>query len=181
MAWSFASVLSKRQLRRGIRYACGIPLLDLLNARIPQVQARLGCQWKGNAFLDAHLTQKKADGVANGDSQFGKHCLGGGLLLGINTGAEYSGFSHGTKVPQPCSGFNEMFESGIRAQLLDIKARKLEMDFVIEGDEKSTHILNAVSPGWTCAMPFAAYYCDQIARLSGHIKISFILMGLSGV
>jgi L-2-hydroxyglutarate oxidase LhgO len=74
-----------------------------------------------------------------------------------------------------------MFESGIRAQLLDIKARKLEMDFVIEGDEKSTHILNAVSPGWTCAMPFAAYYCDQIARLSGHIKISFILMGLSGV
>ena len=38
-------------------------------------------------------------------------------------------------------------EPGIRAQLLDIKSRKLEMDFVIEGDEKSTHILNAVSPG----------------------------------
>jgi L-2-hydroxyglutarate oxidase LhgO len=53
-------------------------------------------------------------------------------------------------------------EPGIRAQLLDIKSRKLEMDFVIEGDEKSTHLLNAVSPGWTCAIPFARYAVDRI-------------------
>jgi L-2-hydroxyglutarate oxidase LhgO len=55
-------------------------------------------------------------------------------------------------------------EPGIRAQLLNIKERKLEMDFVVEGDAKSTHVLNAVSPGWTCAMPFAEYLVDGIER-----------------
>lgn len=53
-------------------------------------------------------------------------------------------------------------EPGIRAQLLDIKNRKLEMDFVIEGDAHSTHLLNAVSPGWTCSIPFARHTVDQI-------------------
>jgi L-2-hydroxyglutarate oxidase len=55
-------------------------------------------------------------------------------------------------------------EPGIRAQLLDIKNRKLEMDFVIEGDEHSTHLLNAVSPGWTCSIPFARYAVDKIEK-----------------
>ena len=55
-------------------------------------------------------------------------------------------------------------EPGIRAQLLDIKNRKLEMDFVIEGDKHSTHLLNAVSPGWTCSIPFARYTVDQIEK-----------------
>lgn len=55
-------------------------------------------------------------------------------------------------------------EPGIRAQLLDIKKRKLEMDFVVEGDQHSTHLLNAVSPGWTCSIPFASYVVDRIAR-----------------
>jgi len=57
-------------------------------------------------------------------------------------------------------------EAGIRAQLLDIKSRKLEMDFVIEGDEHSTHLLNAVSPGWTCAIPFARYVVGRIAEVT---------------
>jgi len=57
-------------------------------------------------------------------------------------------------------------EPGIRAQLLDIKARKLEMDFVIEGDERSTHLLNAVSPGWTCSIPFARYVVDRIVTIT---------------
>lgn len=55
-------------------------------------------------------------------------------------------------------------EPGIRAQLLDIKKRKLEMDFVIEGDKNSTHLLNAVSPGWTCSIPFARYTVDRIEK-----------------
>ena len=54
---------------------------------------------------------------------------------------------------------------GIRAQLLDTRTRKLEMDFVLEGDDRSMHVLNAVSPGWTCAIPFAAYVVDEIERL----------------
>ncbi|MGQ0696507.1 MAG: NAD(P)/FAD-dependent oxidoreductase, partial [Nitrospiraceae bacterium] len=51
---------------------------------------------------------------------------------------------------------------GIRAQLLDITKRKLEMDFVLEGDNRSMHVLNAVSPAFTCALPFARYVCDRI-------------------
>ena len=51
---------------------------------------------------------------------------------------------------------------GIRAQLLNIKTRKLEMDFVIQGDERSLHVLNAVSPAWTCSLSFAKYVCDKI-------------------
>lgn len=57
--------------------------------------------------------------------------------------------------------------TGIRAQLLDTRTRKLEMDFVLEGDDHSMHVLNAVSPGWTCSIPFAAYVVDEIARLRG--------------
>lgn len=52
--------------------------------------------------------------------------------------------------------------AGIRAQLMDISTRKLEMDFVLEGDEKSLHILNAVSPGWTCSIPFARHVITRI-------------------
>ena len=53
--------------------------------------------------------------------------------------------------------FNVRGKSGIRAQLFDIEQNKLEMDFVLEGDKHSTHVLNAVSPAWTCALSFAKY------------------------
>ena len=51
---------------------------------------------------------------------------------------------------------------GIRAQLVDIKKRKLEMDFVLEGDRHSMHVLNAVSPAFTCSIPFSEHVCQQI-------------------
>ncbi len=54
---------------------------------------------------------------------------------------------------------------GIRAQLIDVRKKKLEMDFVIEGDNKSMHVLNAVSPGFTCALPFSSYVGGKIARM----------------
>jgi len=54
-------------------------------------------------------------------------------------------------------GFTEYTKPGIRAQLLDIKSSKLIEDFVIEGDQNSTHILNAVSPAFTCAFSFAEH------------------------
>jgi L-2-hydroxyglutarate oxidase LhgO len=56
---------------------------------------------------------------------------------------------------------------GIRAQLLDTRTRKLEMDFVLEGDDRSMHVLNAVSPGWTCSIPFARHVVSEIQRLTG--------------
>lgn len=52
---------------------------------------------------------------------------------------------------------------GIRAQLFDLENRKLEMDFVIEGDSKSTHILNAVSPAWTSSISFAKHVIQNMA------------------
>lgn len=57
-------------------------------------------------------------------------------------------------------------KTGIRAQLLDTRTRTLEMDFVIEGDARSLHVLNAVSPGWTCSIPFATHVVDEIMRLT---------------
>lgn len=53
---------------------------------------------------------------------------------------------------------------GIRAQLLDITKKKLEMDFVLEGDDRSIHVLNAVSPAFTCSLPFADHVCDRIDK-----------------
>jgi len=46
---------------------------------------------------------------------------------------------------------------GIRSQLVDIQTGKLEQDFIVENFENSTHILNAVSPGWTSALPFGRW------------------------
>ena len=66
-----------------------------------------------------------------------------------------------------CSGFNEKSFNcwstpGIRAQLVNAREKKLEMDFVIEGDDKSLHVLNAVSPAFTCSIPFSKYVVDKI-------------------
>ncbi len=58
-------------------------------------------------------------------------------------------------------GFTEYTPPGIRAQLLDKKKLKLLQDFVVEGDKNSLHILNAVSPAFTCAFPFADFICHK--------------------
>ncbi len=54
---------------------------------------------------------------------------------------------------------------GIRAQLLDTRTGRLEMDFRYEGDDHSFHILNAVSPAFTSALPFAEHVIDRIEAL----------------
>jgi hypothetical protein len=56
---------------------------------------------------------------------------------------------------------------GIRAQLLDRRTRTLVMDFMLEGDARSLHVLNAVSPGWTCALPFADHVVAEALRHRG--------------
>ncbi len=58
-------------------------------------------------------------------------------------------------------GFGEFAPPGIRAQLINKQTLQLVMDFMIEGDERSTHILNAISPGFTCSLPFAEYVVDN--------------------
>ena len=57
--------------------------------------------------------------------------------------------------------FNEAGRPGIRAQLVERRTNTLVMDFVVEGDEHSTHVLNAISPAWTCAIPFAQHVVNQ--------------------
>lgn len=59
------------------------------------------------------------------------------------------------------SGFNQWSKSGIRAQLLNTKTKELVMDFVVEGDDRTVHVLNAVSPAFTCSFPFAAWVVDN--------------------
>ncbi len=51
---------------------------------------------------------------------------------------------------------------GIRAQLVHLPTGKLEQDFVVRNKENSTHILNAVSPGWTSAIPFGKYVAENL-------------------
>ena len=46
---------------------------------------------------------------------------------------------------------------GVRAQMFHVPSRRLEMDFVVRGDEASTHVLNAVSPAWTSALAMAEH------------------------
>lgn len=48
-----------------------------------------------------------------------------------------------------------------QAQLLDVTTNKLVMDFIIEGDKDSVHVLNAVSPAFTCSFPFARLAIDN--------------------
>ena len=58
--------------------------------------------------------------------------------------------------------FTQVGKPGIRAQLFDLQDRKLEMDFVVEGDATSTHVLNAVSPAWTSCISFSKFVVDQM-------------------
>ncbi|MGV3523584.1 MAG: L-2-hydroxyglutarate oxidase [Candidatus Sericytochromatia bacterium] len=56
--------------------------------------------------------------------------------------------------------FRQALRPGIRAQLLDRQSLELIQDFVVEGDDFSTHVLNAVSPAFTCGLSFADHLLD---------------------
>lgn len=62
------------------------------------------------------------------------------------------------------SHYKRWGKPGIRAQLMNTKSNTLIMDFLIENDRKSLHVLNAVSPGFTCAFPFANYIVTRIEK-----------------
>jgi (S)-2-hydroxyglutarate dehydrogenase len=51
---------------------------------------------------------------------------------------------------------------GIRAQMYHKKQKKLVNDFVIEKGKDSTHILNSISPAWTCSIPFARMVVKEL-------------------
>lgn len=60
------------------------------------------------------------------------------------------------------ASFRRRGTPGVRAQLMHKRSGQLEMDFVIEGDDRSTHVLNAVSPAWTSSLAFAEHVADVI-------------------
>ena len=51
---------------------------------------------------------------------------------------------------------------GIRAQLVHLPTGKLEQDFIVTTQNNATHVLNAVSPGWTSAIPFSRYISSEV-------------------
>jgi len=63
------------------------------------------------------------------------------------------------------SSYRRWGRPGIRAQLLDRRTGSLVMDFLVEGDDRSLHVLNAVSPAFTCALPFADHVVGRVAEL----------------
>lgn len=51
---------------------------------------------------------------------------------------------------------------GIRPQLVDLTTHTLVMDFNVVSTATSFHILNAISPAFTCSIPFAKWVVNQI-------------------
>ena len=51
---------------------------------------------------------------------------------------------------------------GIRPQLINTKTNKIEMDYILERDEYSCHVLNAISPAFTSAFAFAELLLNQM-------------------
>ena len=52
-------------------------------------------------------------------------------------------------------------KTGIRPQLINVKTRKLEMDYIFEQTDSSMHVLNAISPAFTSSFAFAELIVDQ--------------------
>lgn len=51
---------------------------------------------------------------------------------------------------------------GIRGQLINSNNGELLQDFLIEHNQNSTHVLNAVSPGWTASLPFGRHIAQLV-------------------
>lgn len=72
----------------------------------------------------------------------------------------------------PTDSFRRWGTPGIRAQLFHRKERAMLMDFHLEGDDRSFHVLNAVSPAFTCALPFAEFVLDEVETRAGSFTTS---------
>jgi L-2-hydroxyglutarate oxidase len=59
------------------------------------------------------------------------------------------------------SKFNKWGKPGIRAQLLNTKTKQLVMDFIVEADDETIHVLNAVSPAFTASYPFTKWVVEN--------------------
>ncbi len=55
---------------------------------------------------------------------------------------------------------------GIRPQLINTRTNQMVMDYVLENDQSSVHVLNAISPAFTCSFAFAKLLADKAAKIS---------------
>ena len=53
------------------------------------------------------------------------------------------------------------YPAGIRAQIINLETKTIEMDYIVQSDKNVVHILNAVSPGWTSAIPFTRWVVEN--------------------
>ena len=60
----------------------------------------------------------------------------------------------------------EKHPAGIRAQIVNLVNNSLEMDYIVRSDKNVVHVLNAVSPGWTSALPFGRWVVENQPLLS---------------
>lgn len=59
----------------------------------------------------------------------------------------------------------DWYSPGIRAQLYDTELKQLENDIVIEKRNTCFHLLNSISPAWTCSFKTAKYILEQITKI----------------
>ena len=50
---------------------------------------------------------------------------------------------------------------GIRPQLVDWRSKEMVMDFMVHPDGEAVHVLNPISPAFTCSLALAAHIADQ--------------------
>jgi len=63
------------------------------------------------------------------------------------------------------SDFSHFYRPGIRAQLINKETLKLHNDFILDfSREGQLHILNLVSPGFTCSLPFAEHIASEVEK-----------------
>jgi len=60
------------------------------------------------------------------------------------------------------SDLNTGRNPGIRAQLIDTNSMKLINDFLVLPGNNSTHVLNAVSPAFTCSLSFSKHVVSNL-------------------
>jgi len=53
------------------------------------------------------------------------------------------------------------YPAGIRAQIVNLDTKVIEMDYIVKSDKNAVHILNAVSPGWTSSIPFSRWIVEN--------------------
>jgi len=87
--------------------------------------------------------------------------------LALNEMKNYNKKTFIQKAKEMVKSINNNFTplpAGIRAQLLNKNTNELVQDFIIEHTLNSTHVLNAVSPAFTCSFAFAEYVIEEINK-----------------